>query len=90
LWNGKVLGWCKDGFTRKSAGTATDFIALGRSKQVRLKSDKPDGNKIYEIKFQLPTRSARNMNMSGNGVCRPAWENRLTFSADNSYRWMCI
>jgi hypothetical protein len=24
-------------------------------------------------------------NLAGNGVCRPVWENRLVFSADDSY-----
>jgi hypothetical protein len=32
-------------------------------------------------KFQLPCAGQFHNNFPGNGVCRPAWENRLTVSA---------
>jgi len=35
--------------------------------------------------FFLGAKAAHVNNQAGNGVCHPAWENRLMFSADDSY-----
>jgi hypothetical protein len=57
------------------------LIAAKRVQMIKVMCGESRKRCGFQFVLKLPNRARRHKNPPGNGVCRPAWENRLTVSA---------